>query len=328
MNFTTNAGLQVMLRASKCLPINRSCQRRFLQIGNAFASPRRVNAETLHSNKSLVKTAAGRQAAADLHVRKWQLLSAVCVERSPVVSAPRTAAEEEFAALLAQQELELSLLSDHELQKLSDVRKAKKIVDTDSLVDEEVVLETSQDREDNWNEQLNRFTPQPRVTEADKNGNLKSINRKLDRKLYLATHQILGGTPQWVFPQGAWTAGEGLRETAERVLRAATGEQLRVAFLGSTPCGWYKYKYPMESEIAKEFYGAKVFFFKALLDVKASKEILPAKDVVDYKWLTREELQDVMIEKYFDRVERFMFEFNGASLPVDADHQDLVRLNY
>ena len=63
---------------------------------------------------------ASGQAMADLHMRKWQLLSAVCVERPPVVSAARTPMEEEWAQFLTLQELEQSLLSDHEVKKLVD----------------------------------------------------------------------------------------------------------------------------------------------------------------------------------------------------------------
>ena len=107
-------------------------------------------------------------------------------------------------------------------------------------------------------------------TEADQKTDLKSLNRKLDKKLYLVVNQQLGDAPQWIFPQGSWQTGESMRQTAERLLHATCGETLRCSFLGGVPFGFYKYKYPVESEIGKQFYGAKVCgtYFRSLTEFR------------------------------------------------------------
>ena len=56
----------------------------------------------------------------DMHMRKWQLISAVCLERPPVISAPLNGVEKSFTALLDKQEFEMSCLSDHEMKKLEE----------------------------------------------------------------------------------------------------------------------------------------------------------------------------------------------------------------
>lgn len=87
---------------------------------------------------------------------------------------------------------------------------------------------------------------------------LKSLQRKLDQKLYLVVDQLLGKRPQWIFPQTTWRGPESLRKTAERALQLTCGDDLQITTLAGTPVGWYKYKYPVESELGSRFYGAKV----------------------------------------------------------------------
>ena len=62
--------------------------------------------------------------------------------------------------------------------------------------------------------------------------------------------------------------------------------------------------------------------------MKKSKEIIPSGDITDYKWLTREELEQTFVERYYDRIERFLYEFHGGVVPVDAEHHDMVQLHY
>jgi hypothetical protein len=51
---------------------------------------------------------------------QWQLVSAVCLQRPPVITAEQTPLEQQYAAMMAQMELESSLLSDHELHAKED----------------------------------------------------------------------------------------------------------------------------------------------------------------------------------------------------------------
>ena len=51
---------------------------------------------------------------------QWQLVSAVCLQRLPVITAEKTPLEERFGSLMEQLELESSLLSNHELHARED----------------------------------------------------------------------------------------------------------------------------------------------------------------------------------------------------------------
>ena len=50
--------------------------------------------------------------------------------------------------------------------------------------------------------------PMPRVTEADRTGDVKSLNRALTRTLYLVVKTLEGGT--WRFPSSTLIGGEDL----------------------------------------------------------------------------------------------------------------------
>lgn len=52
---------------------------------------------------------------------KWKLMSAVCLERFPVITQEMNSIENEFGQLLSKMELEQSHLSNHELRHLEDL---------------------------------------------------------------------------------------------------------------------------------------------------------------------------------------------------------------
>jgi len=53
--------------------------------------------------------------------KRWQLMSAVCLERLPVITAPMNTIETDASAMFSQIEMENSSLSDHELRQLDDL---------------------------------------------------------------------------------------------------------------------------------------------------------------------------------------------------------------
>jgi len=59
--------------------------------------------------------------AAGASVKRWQLMSAVCLERLPQITAPMNNIETDVSEMFAQLELEHSLLSSHELRHLDDL---------------------------------------------------------------------------------------------------------------------------------------------------------------------------------------------------------------
>ena len=88
-----------------------------------------------------------------------------------------------------------------------------------------------------------------------------------------------------------------MRQTSERAVFTSCGPNIDFQVLGNAPFSYYKIKYPKKYQ--SETQGAKIFIFKAfLLNMKGNVwediEIQLGKNVMDYKWLTYEELGDYL----------------------------------
>ncbi|XP_033023457.1 39S ribosomal protein L46, mitochondrial [Lacerta agilis] len=230
---------------------------------------------------------------------KWRLFGALCLQRPHRVSQEMSPEEKEMTELLQQVEMEKSLYSDHELRRFAEEeRMQRKKYDDDA--GQEIVL--IQDVEDLWEQKFRKFNPAPRITEADKENDRTSLNRKLDQNLLLLVKQKLGDQDVWLLPQTEWQEGETLRATAERALASLSGSHTEAKFLGNAPCGFYKYKFPKAAQ-TEGGTGAKVFFFKALLQ---GSHLPLASEKVDYVWVSKGELADYLKPKYHSQVARFL----------------------
>jgi len=89
-----------------------------------------------------------------------------------------------------------------------------------------------------------------------------------------------------LLPQGNINDDETLYQAAQRVIHELCGDKLQTHIYGNAPCGFYKYKYPME--IRKDKIGAKVFFYRAIL--KSGK--VDEKLENSFQWLDKTELFD------------------------------------
>uniref|UniRef100_A0A8C4XH17 Large ribosomal subunit protein mL46 n=1 Tax=Erpetoichthys calabaricus TaxID=27687 RepID=A0A8C4XH17_ERPCA len=235
------------------------------------------------------------------NVSQWKLHGAVCLQRPAVISQERSPMEQQVAELLGQLEFEKSLLSDHEISVLEDAerisRKQADDYDSDEDRGDGNKIVTAQDLEDMWDQKMQQFSPALRITEEDKKNDRTSLNRSLGDTLLLLVKEKIGKNEVWLLPQAQWEEGETLRQTAERALTTVTG---------NAPCGFYKYKFPKDVQ-TESCYGAKLFFFKALL---ADKNIsLLRKD--DYVWVRKNELQDYLKPEYLKRVNQFVLDTNS-----------------
>ncbi|XP_074646281.1 large ribosomal subunit protein mL46-like [Tubulanus polymorphus] len=238
-------------------------------------------------------------------VQKWKLCSAVCVERYPVITAPMNTLETKCAELMSQLELENSVLSNHEIQHKEDLKIAekKKLGDEDFG---EVIIQTRLDLEDIWEHELQKFSPAPRTTESDKTNDLKSTDRKLDRKLVLLVKQKLGANYHWIFPQKDLTDDEdSMREVADNALIQNCGEQMKTQIFGNAPCGFHKYKYGA-GKLVDDTIGSKVFFFKAQL--RDGNVTINDGTIADYVWIPKEELEDYLLPSYLKSVNKFLLD--------------------
>ncbi|KAJ8917129.1 hypothetical protein NQ315_012619 [Exocentrus adspersus] len=237
---------------------------------------------------------------------KWDLLTAICVERKPALTPPLTDLEKEYKQYLQEVEYERSLKSDHEMKLEAEKKVLESLKAGETIEDLDVNLkQTAQDFADACVEELAQFKPADRLTEADRRNDLKSLQRKLDKHLVLVVQQRIGKEKHFLLPQGLRQDGESLRQTAERVLKENCGSDIQARIYGNAPCGFYKYKYPKDVRGGGSggAVGAKVFFYFA----RYLNGRLPEKDV-DYKWLDRKELYKTLPAPYNRSVSEFLFD--------------------
>lgn len=236
--------------------------------------------------------------------KQWQLMSAVCLERLPSITALMNSLETDTSAMFTQIEMESSKLSDHELRHLDDLKHKQKQEEYEET-DADVVLQTAVEAEDLWEEELNAFKPASRTTAADAANDVRSLARKLDRKLILLVKQKLGAGEYWSMPMGVRAEGETMRNAAERILESTCGSELKAIFIGNAPCGFYRYKYPAPVRHRTGCVGAKVFFFKAQL---RSGSVTESSVIADHAWLSSDELSKYTPSRYFKCIKQFLLD--------------------
>lgn len=265
-------------------------------------------------------------------LKPWHVLAAVCLERMPTIAPKKLPIEAEYSKMIDDVEVEESLLSDHEMRQRQEETADQRGV---SLTGEEVIVETTADIEGKWTKELDQFEQQRQAAGKGQNelfdaeSEMRSISRKLDRKLYLIVKERLGRDFVWLLPQGAYNSqvDSSLRDTAERILSRTCGASIEAQFFGNAPIGFYKYKYPKKAELREHFIGAKVFFFHA----QHRQGIVEpdAQLVHDYMWVTRPEMGMYLPQKYYEKVEKFLFELHAPSpISPEAMPDELAKLRF
>lgn len=262
----------------------------------------------------------------------WDLYAGVLVERLPVITKPLSGIEVEFQVRpnvivlnenyelkiihntsficplkehLNQIEFEQSLKSDFELRHekeliIANLQK-KGAVDIEII---ESVQQTAQDLTDAWKEEYKSYQLANRITDDDQKKNIKSVNRKLDKTLWLLIEQQIGNRKYMLLPQGKREPGENLRQTAERTLKMYCGDNLNVLFYGNAPCGFYKYKYPIEERRKSDAVGAKIFFFRSTYQSGFIDDIKMKS--LKYEWQDDEGLMGKLNGNYMKSVSQFL----------------------
>ncbi|CAG7854165.1 SubName: Full=Related to MRPL17-mitochondrial ribosomal protein, large subunit {ECO:0000313/EMBL:CCA68916.1} [Serendipita indica DSM 11827] len=140
--------------------------------------------------------------------------------------------------------------------------------------------------------------PQPRIHRADKEKDVKSLDRAGERNLYLLVKKDRKAN-SWQFPQGGLENDEALHKAALRELKEECGPNMDVWMVGRQPIGHYAYEYPTESQRDGHL-GAKVYFFKG--HILAGQCRPDGKEVVDFAWLTKEEVQQYVEPHYWTAI--------------------------
>ncbi|KAI0122116.1 39S mitochondrial ribosomal protein L46-domain-containing protein [Daldinia grandis] len=145
--------------------------------------------------------------------------------------------------------------------------------------------------------------PMDRITEADKANDVRRLDRKLDRTLYLLVRASDG---KWQFPSEDVPTDEHLHETAVRALKSAAGVNMNTWLVGRVPVAHLVTQPEFNEDTSLRQRGEKVFFLKGRImagqaDLKDNKLGLE-----DFNWLTKEELKEKLPEEYFRSVRNMM----------------------
>ncbi|EMC98889.1 hypothetical protein BAUCODRAFT_120182 [Baudoinia panamericana UAMH 10762] len=153
--------------------------------------------------------------------------------------------------------------------------------------------------------------PMPRITEADRTNDQRSLSRKLDRSLYLLIKNKEG---QWRFPEDRIYGRENLHQAAERILVQSCGINMNTWIVGNHPVGHHaaRFESPILSKISpnrlvstsnheleQEEYGEKVFFMKGR--IMAGQADIKSNEYGDseFRWLAKEEVKEVVQPDYW-----------------------------
>lgn len=138
------------------------------------------------------------------------------------------------------------------------------------------------------------YKPAPRISEADKTNDQRSLQRALDRRLYLlvhgTNHSSHSGKPVWHFPEKVYESEETLRKCAEYALESLIGDLSHTYFVGNAPMGHMVIQ-PTED---KKIPSIKRFFFKSQV-IAANKFDIRKCD--DFVWVTKDELLEYFPEQ-------------------------------
>ncbi|KAJ1814039.1 hypothetical protein GGH91_005371 [Coemansia sp. RSA 2671] len=121
-----------------------------------------------------------------------------------------------------------------------------------------------------------------RETEADAAGDQRSLERRLDRTLYLVVKDAKG---EWVLPQGSVNDEELLHQAARRNLKEMCGGNMSVWMVGNGPVG--------HSESAE----ASTFYVKG--HILAGQPNANTELASEFKWITREEIEKTVSADYW-----------------------------
>jgi len=215
-----------------------------------------------NGGQNAVKRIAGTRTLADVAAGEEKIVAAVIVERLPVVLPQISPPAEAFQSFSFEWRQQYRREYPQEF------------------------LDASSSRGDDEGEA--EYEPAPTVTEADETNDRRSLQRALNRRLYLLIRGIpYGGskdTPVWHFPEKEYAKEESLRKCAEAVMTPFVSNPEDLFFVGNAPSGHISYR------LSDPNY--KRFFFKSQLI--AGKVQVKGKKIKDYAWVSKAELSEYL----------------------------------
>eukprot|EP00051_Salpingoeca_urceolata_P029235 m.489348 g.489348 ORF g.489348 m.489348 type:complete len:297 (-) comp26613_c0_seq1:106-996(-) len=218
------------------------------------------------------------------------LRAAVCLERYPRITPEKSQLQLDVEAMQAQVQADAAALMPQEVA--TDKADAEKAAEEARRAEADRDGFGSMSFEQEGGEDGPLVAP--RTTWADKANDTTSLDRKLDRTLFLVVRRA--AADPWGLPTATHELGEvGLRLTAERALSAACDlEQMQPYFLSNTPSA--------VQNGSLDGQDAQTYFFRALLVKGNVHLVLPYQE---HAWLTLEELEGKVSEDDFGTLRSF-----------------------
>ncbi|KIJ60598.1 hypothetical protein HYDPIDRAFT_116893 [Hydnomerulius pinastri MD-312] len=145
----------------------------------------------------------------------------------------------------------------------------------------------------------------PRIHEADVKNDVKNLNRRGQRNLYLLLKTQEDGKDVWRFPQGSIENDEYLHIAAHRRLDAECGQHMDTWIVSRNPIGVY---HPSKPTVTAENAEKEVvFFYKAHI---LAGQVRPDQTrYQDFAWLTKGEISRRTDEKYWAGIKDMLSDF-------------------
>lgn len=172
--------------------------------------------------------------------------------------------------------------------------------------------------------------PAERISEADRKGDAKRLDRAMDKTLYLV---VKGKDGQWGFPSAPLSTEQNLHEVsggcmlcfasyalapsakqvltictqaAQTILDKSAGVDMNTWIVGRVPVAHHVVKPQYDEGGAVAQRGEKTFFLKGRIMAGQAKLDGNPYGYTDFKWLTREELKDELESPYYHSVRNMM----------------------
>ncbi|KAI0476744.1 39S mitochondrial ribosomal protein L46-domain-containing protein [Xylaria cf. heliscus] len=145
--------------------------------------------------------------------------------------------------------------------------------------------------------------PQDRITQADKENDIRRLDRALDRTLYLIVQRTDG---VWQFPTAEVPTHENLHETAARALELSAGVNMNIWMVGRVPVAHFVRQPQFTEDGVMKVRGEKTFFHKGRIlagqvDMRRNRVGLK-----DFNWLTKAELKAKLDSDYLHAARNMM----------------------
>ena len=187
------------------------------------------------------------------------------------------------SCILARAPLLRPLLEDWEVEYQTWAQQVRQRREQNLPQEWQKKKKTAEEDEDTQQNEGAKWEEPDRITQADKDGDTKSLMRFLDRHLYFI---VKTRSERWSFPSTLHSTGETIRKTGERALAECIGPEADVFFIANWPVAHYAFE---GAEARTEFY------MKAQL-LSGQATLLPNSDFVDHAWIAKSEMDGYIEE--------------------------------